>query len=143
MNIQWKNALNLTGYPYVCNSCSTVTTCTGEKSYYKAKVADTKYKELLASSREGLNITSNELKKIDEIISPLVLKGQSLSHIFTHHKNEISCCQRTLYYYFDKNAFTARNIDLPRKVKYKPRKKSTLPVIKESGNRVGRTFYWR
>ena len=25
-------------------------------------------------------------------------------------------------------------------MKYKPRKKSTLPVIKESGNRVGRTF---
>ncbi|MEG2291680.1 MAG: hypothetical protein RSC24_17050 [Clostridium sp.] len=47
---------------------------------------------------------------------------------------------RTLYYYFDKNVFTARNIDLPRKVKYKPRKKSRLPVIKESTDRVGRTF---
>ena len=77
---------------------------------------------------------------MDKIISPLVLKGQSLSHIFTHHKNEINCCERTLYYYFDKNAFTARNIDLPRKVKYKPRKKSTLPMIKESTDRIGRTF---
>ena len=130
----------LNRYPYVCNSCSKVTTCTGEKSYYKAKVADTKYKELLVSSREGLNITSNQLKNMDEIISPLVLKGQSLSHIFTHHKNEINCCERTLYYYFDKNVFTARNIDLPRKVKYKPRKKPTLPIIKESTNRIGRTF---
>lgn len=63
-----------------------------------------------------------------------------MSHIFTHHKNEINCCERTLYYYFDKNAFTVRNIDLPRKVKYKPRKKSTAPVIKESVDRVGRTF---
>jgi len=77
---------------------------------------------------------------MDEIISPLVLKGQSLSHIFTHHKNEINCCERTLYYYFDKNAFTARNIDLPRKVKYKPRKKSIEPVIKESTYKIGRTF---
>lgn len=77
---------------------------------------------------------------MDGIISPLILKGQSISHIFTHHKDEINCCERTLYYYFDKNVFTARNIDLPRKVKYKSRKKSTIPVIKESADRVGRTF---
>jgi transposase, IS30 family len=115
-------------------------TCTGEKSYYKAKVADSKYKELLISSREGLNITSRELKNIDGIISPLIWKGQSLFHIFTHHRNELNCCERTLYNYFDKNAFTARNIDLPRKVKYKTRKKSTLPVIKEFNYRIGRTF---
>lgn len=135
-----KKCTKLNRYPYVCNGCSTITTCIGEKNYYKAKVADTKYKELLVASREGLNITSNDLKKMDEIISPLVLKGQSLSHIFTHHKHEINCCERTLYYYFDKNAFTARNIDLPRKVKYKPRKKSIAPIIKESADRLGRTF---
>lgn len=135
-----KKCSKLNRYQYVCNGCSSVTTCTAEKNYYKAKVADTKYKELLISSREGLNITSKDLKKIDDIISPLILKGQSISHIFTHHKDQINCCERTLYYYFDKNAFTARNIDLPRKVKYKPRKKSTLPVIKESTDRVGRTF---
>ena len=135
-----KKCSKLNRYPYVCNGCSTVTTCTAEKNYYKAKVADTKYKELLISSRECLNITSKDLKKIDDIISPLILKGQSISHIFTHHKHEINCCERTLYYYFDKNAFTARNIDLPRKVKYKPRKKSTFPVIKESTDRIGRTF---
>lgn len=118
-----KKCSKLNRYPYVCNGCSTVTTCTGEKNYYKAKVADAKYKELLVASREGLNITSKELKKMYEVISPLILKGQSISHIFTHHKDGINCCERTLYYYFDKNAFTARNIDLPRKVKYKPRKK--------------------
>lgn len=111
-----------------------------EKNHYKAKVADAKYRKGLTSSREGLNITSNELKKMGDIISPLVLKGQSLLHIFTHHKNEINCCERTLYYYFDKNAFTDRNIDLPRKMKYKSRKKSIEPVIKESSYKIGRTF---
>ena len=135
-----KKCTKLNRYPYVCNNCSTVTTCTDEKNYYKAKVADTKYKEVLVTTREGLNLTSDELKKLDEIISPLILKGQSISHIFTHHKHEINCCERTLYYYFDKNAFTARNIDLPRKVKYKPRKKSTSPVVKDSAHRIGRTF---
>ncbi|MGF0111108.1 helix-turn-helix domain-containing protein, partial [Clostridium sp. SGI.024] len=84
-----KKCSKLSRYPYVCNGCSTATTCTAEKQYYKARVADTKYKELLKSSREGLNITSTELKKMDDIISPLVLKGQSLFHIFTHHRKEI------------------------------------------------------
>lgn len=135
-----KKCSKLSRYPYVCNGCSTATTCTAEKQYYKARVADTKYKELLKSSREGLNITSTELKKMDDIISPLVLKGQSLFHIFTHHRKEIKCSERTLYNYFDKNAFTARNIDLPRKVKYKPRKKSTTSVIKDFNYRIGRTY---
>lgn len=135
-----KKCLKLNRYPYCCNGCSTITTCNNEKSFYKAKIADAKYKELLVSSREGLNIHENELKKIDNIISPLILKGQSISHIFTHHKDEINLCERTLYYYLDKNAFTARNIDLPRKIKYKPRKKTTLPKIKESTDRTNRTF---
>lgn len=41
-------------------------------------------KEILVSLREGLNITSRDLKKIDDIISPLIFKGQSISHIFIH-----------------------------------------------------------
>ena len=127
MNILVRNALSLVDTHMFVMAVVQLTTCTAEKQYYKSKIADTKYRELLISSREGLNITSKELKNIDDIISPLIFKGQSLFHIFTHHKKEINCCERTLYNYFDKNAFTARNIDLPRKVKYKPRKKSTPP----------------
>lgn len=50
--------------------------------------------------------------------------------------SEIKCSFTTFYYYFDKNSFTARNIDLPRKVKYKARKKSTISIIKESTDRT-------
>ena len=87
-----KKCSKLNRYPYVCNGCSTITTCTDEKSHYKAKVAESKYKEILISSREGLNITSENLKRIDDIILPLIFKGKSLSHIFAHHKDEINCC---------------------------------------------------
>ncbi|WP_150112240.1 hypothetical protein [Clostridium hydrogeniformans] len=90
-----KKCSKLNRYPYVCNGCSAATTCTAENNYYKAKVSDTKYKELLVSSREGLNITPKKLKKIDDIISPLI-KGQLISYIFTHHKNKISFCERIL-----------------------------------------------
>ena len=60
---------------------------------------------------------------LDEMITPLVLRGQPLSHIFATHGNQIPCCRRTLYNYFNSNVLTARNIDLPRRVRYKARKK--------------------
>ena len=61
------------------------------------------------------------------MISPLVLKGQPLSHIFAVHGDEIPVSRRTLYNYFDQRVFTARNIDLPRRVRYKKRKKHSEP----------------
>ena len=135
-----KTCSKLNRFPYVCNGCDSINTCKCEKNYYKSKVANAKYKDLLVSSRDGLNITSDKLKEIDEIISPLILKGQSLYHIYTHHKEELKLSQRTIYSYLDKNILTARNIDLPRKVKYKPRKKDTKPKIKEQNYRVNRTY---
>ena len=135
-----KSCTRLSRYPFVCNGCTTSTGCSYERKYYKAKVANAKYKDLLVSAREGLNITSENMEKLDKLISPLVLQGQSLYHISSNHRNEINCCERTLYRYFDNNIFTARNIDLPRKVKYKPRKKSSASKVKSSKNRESRTY---
>lgn len=38
------------------------------------------------------------------------------------HNKDIACSRRTLYKYINLGVFTARNIDLPRKIKYKVRK---------------------
>ena len=47
--------------------------------------------------------------------------------------------ESTLYRLVDYNLFSARNIDLPRKVRYKPRRhKKNFKVDK--GCRIGRTF---
>lgn len=135
-----KKCTYLNRYPYVCNSCDTVTTCNEEKCYYKAKLAHEKYLDTLKSSKEGINVTHDQIKRMDELISPLVLKGQSLYHISIHHKEEITCSERTLYNYFNKNVFTVRNVDLPKKVKYKPRKKKISTIIKNPSYRIGRTF---
>jgi IS30 family transposase len=124
----------------VCNGCEGTIVCRAEKQYYRAKVADANYQGLLKSSREGIDITHHELSKLDEMISPLVLKGQSLVHIFANHRKGIPCSERTLYNYFDQNVFTARNIDLPRKVRYKPRKKASLQTKKAQNHRLGRTY---
>lgn len=72
-------------------------------------------------------MTPEELQKLNNLISPLILKGQPLSHIFAVHADEIPVCRRTLYNYLDQHVFQARNIDLPRRVRYKKRKKNSEP----------------
>ena len=72
-------------------------------------------------------MTPEELQKLNDLISPLILKGQPLSHIFAVHADEIPVCRRTLYNYLDQRIFQARNIDLPRRVRYKKRKKKSEP----------------
>jgi len=48
--------------------------------------------------------------------------------------------ERTIYNYVDYGLFTARNIDLPRKVVYRPRKKSADHFKVDKSCRVGRTY---
>ena len=55
------------------------------------------------------------------VISPLIEQGQSPYQIVTNHP-ELEMSVRTVYTYMNMGLFTARNIDLKRKVKFKPRK---------------------
>ena len=109
--------------PYVCNACRKESTCVVEHYVYQANKAQKQYERTLVASREGINLTTGELQDLNDLISPLILKGQPLSHIFAVHGDEIPVCRRTLYNYLDQRVFTARNIDLPRRVRYKKRKK--------------------
>ena len=90
-------------------------------TFYNARFADRKYREKLQDSRTGINMTKRELRKKDQIISPLIEQGQSPYHILANHP-ELDMSVRTLYSYLDQGLFTARNIDLKRKVHFKPRK---------------------
>jgi IS30 family transposase len=132
--------IQLTHFPHVCNGCSHTIGCHVMKQYYRAKVADANYHDQLKSAREGVDITSGELAKLDSLVSPLILKGQPLAHIFANHKEEIGRSERTLYNYLDRRMFTARNIDLPRKVKFKPRRKHFTPSTKPQLHRLDRTY---
>ena len=96
--------------------------CTIAHKYsYNARFADRKYREKLRDSRTGINMTKRELCKKDQIVSPLIEQGQSPYHILANHP-ELDMSVRTLYSYLDQGLFTARNIDLKRKVHFKPRK---------------------
>ena len=69
---------------------------------------------------QGINFSSEERVSLDELVSPLILKGQTMDHIFAQHKEDIPCSERTLYRYIDSGVLSVKNIDLSRKVKYKP-----------------------
>jgi len=129
----------LTRFPHVCNGCEKKLGCRLEKMKYCAHTAQTKYETTLRTSREGIAITPESLDKLDALVSPLIQRGQSIAHIYTHHNHEIDCCERTLYSYIGEHLLVARNIDLPRKVRYKPRKKTNEPP-KNKTYREGRTY---
>lgn len=66
-------------------------------------------------------MTKWELHQKDKIISPLIEQGQYPYQILINHP-ELDMSVRTLYSYLDKGLFTERNIDLKRKIRFKPRK---------------------
>lgn len=67
-------------------------------------------------------------------------QGQSIHQIYLNNKDELMCSEKTLYNYVDGCLFDIRNIDLPRKVKYRPRYKE--PELKiDRGCRVGRNYH--
>lgn len=109
--------------PYVCNGCTKkIHHCTIAHKYsYNARFADRTYRDTLSSARTGINMTKQELHRKDKIISPLIEQGQSPYHILANHP-ELDMPVRTMYSYLDKGLLTARNIDLKRKVRFKPRK---------------------
>ncbi len=112
--------------PYVCNACHKSKTCLFDKYLYNADFANREYIEKLHESRRGIDMTKEELIAMDELISPLIRKGQPISHIFEEHGEEIPICERTLYNYIDKGYLTVKNIDMRRTVRYKKRKHNQI-----------------
>lgn len=126
--------------PYVCNGCPKKSNCLLKRAFYAAQYADDTYRDLLVSSREGINQAPVDIAMLDGLISPLLKKGQSLAHIYANHSSEIPCSRRTLYNYIDQSVFTARNLDMRRRVRYKIRKKATRVSLLVREFRIRRTY---
>ncbi|MFT9495958.1 IS30 family transposase [Anaerosolibacter sp.] len=126
--------------PYVCNGCGKRINCLLEQRICSAKYADDCYRDLLVSAREGINQTPESIQKLNDLVTPLIRKGQSIAHIYASHAKEIKCSRRTLYTYIDQSVLTVRNLDMRRKVKYKKRKKPTQCSIIDREFRKGRSY---
>ena len=116
--------------PYVCNGCEKpLHRCSISVKYvYNPDFAQRIYRETLSSARDGLNMTRQQLHTMDKVITPLVAQGHSPYHIVTNHP-ELGRCVRSIYKYIDDGLFSARNIDLKRKPKFKPRKYHRKPIL--------------
>lgn len=79
---------------------------------------------------------------MDRLITPLIKeKHQSIGHIYANHPDEITFSRATMYNYVNLGVFSFKNIDLPRKVKYKKRKENKRQRIRqETAIRRGRTY---
>ncbi len=125
--------------PYVCNGCETLSKCSLLKTTYDAEHAHIKAHEVITEARSGLCVSEEEITRLNGIISPLIRKGQSIHQVYVCHENELMCSEKTIYNYIDACLFDVRNIDLPRKVKFRERfKKPEFKVDK--GCRIGRNY---
>ena len=125
--------------PYVCNGCEQLGKCTLKKLIYNAEDAHIKACANLSECRTGIMAAESDLMRINALITPLIKQGQSIHQIYVNHVDELMCSEKTLYNYIDACFFDVRNIDLPRKVKYRPRYKK--PEFKvDRSCRIGRNY---
>ena len=96
--------------PGACNKCPKIPTCHLDKYFYYATTADEEYKKDLVDFREGINMTTTEVKELADILKPLLDQGQSLYQIKSSHK-EIKQCIKTLYNYIEMGVFKDYGID--------------------------------
>lgn len=125
--------------PYVCNGCRAVRSCTLRKQVYDAKQAQQAYEETRSDSRTGIDLTPEELQRLDDIITPLIRQGQSIHQICVNNADVIMCDERSIYNYVEAGVLSVGNIDLPRKVRYRKRRKKKVVHIDKLCH-VGRTY---
>lgn len=121
--------------PYCCNGCPKRQMCTLTKVIYKADYAHKEYKACLSESRTGPAVSEDEMERLDAIVSPLLRQGHSVYSICRNHRDEIMLSDRTLYNYINLSMFSARRLDMPRAVRYRPRKsRRTVKVDRKCRN---------
>ena len=135
-----EHCLRLYDPPYVCNGCDDERKCTMRKRYYLHRKAHEAYREMLVESRTGANISEDELRALDEFVSPLLQRGQSAHHIVANNPDQFNVSEKTIYRYVAGSLLSAKNIDLPRVVRIKPRKAKPVQHKVDSGCRIGRAY---
>lgn len=130
--------------PYVCNGCSKFNNCHKIRYSYSHHVAYNEYRRNLVKSRSHLKITKEEIASINDIVAPLMIhKHHSVNHVFISHPDVLPFSKSTFYKYIDLGILNVRNIDLPRRVRFRINKEYDTSETREKCNpkiKVGR-FY--
>jgi IS30 family transposase len=125
--------------PYACNGCEERKRCVLEKTLYSAVKAHAMSEKTISESRRGIFATEQELTALNALVTPLILQGHSVHQIYENNADSLMFSEKTLYNYIDSGFFDARNIDLPRKVRYRPRRKKREFKV-DKGCYWGRTY---
>lgn len=126
--------------PYCCNGCGKRhNDCSLEKRFYIAAPAHEAYLKKLSDARTGISFSEEEISYLDTFVSPLIKKGQSPHHICQTNRDSMIASERTLYRLIDSCLISARNIDLPRKVRFSARK-NTVHFKVDKACRSGRDY---
>ncbi len=124
--------------PFVCNPCSKrIYGCRKDKQFYLANQAQQSYKATLSEVRTGVSLNRQAFYDNDRIISNGVKEGQHLYHILQTHNLGVS--KSSVYRYVNKGYLSISAIDLPRMVKFKPRKKQYAPYVSVA-LKIGRCY---
>ncbi len=126
--------------PYVCNGCKSRSGCRKIRWTYYAKEAQNSYKNLISSCRKGINLTEEEVFNINQVILPLVKKGQTTNHLYINHPEILNFSKASFYNYINNGVFEFGPLDFPRIVKHKKRKKYKRRTRQEREILIGRTY---
>ena len=114
--------------PYVCNGCKSRCGCRKERYTYYARKADDSYREVKSNARKGINLTPEEVYKINNTLTPLIKKGQTINHLYINHPDILDFSKASFYNYVNNGIFEFKPLDFPRIVKYKKRKNNNKIV---------------
>lgn len=123
--------------PFCCNGCQRYGTCTLPRFKYSAESADAHARRRARESREGVDLTAEEMGALVETVRDGISKGQSIHHIF--ETNDMPCSERSFYRHVENEDVPVLAIELAKKVKYKKRRRKAAEPH-ESGFYAGRTY---
>ncbi len=106
--------------PFVCNGCKKIYYCRKERHVYVARKAHSDYKALLSEARTGIVLEKEEFYEEDRLLTDAIKKGQHVYHAIKALK--LKTPVSSVYRYINKGYMSCSRIDLPRAVKFKPRK---------------------
>lgn len=108
--------------PFVCGECSRRHNCGFTRADYVAVEAQQAYEMRLVATREGISLTPEQLESVVSLVRRRLRQGWSLDAIWAVHGAQMPITSRTMYSYIERGVLGLANIDLPRKVRYRPRK---------------------
>lgn len=115
-------------WPWTCNTCFTFPKACGRhprceyRAIYAQKLAD----ERASESRRGINAREEDFERIAFAVRDDVARGLSPEQVCMRHPH-LGLSPSTLYRWIERGMFGMSNMDLRRKVGYRPRKEGARP----------------